>query len=104
MDKELREELVNAMHRSHGTSYGSQLDETDEIVVDDTYQAILKLFKREMLRLIGLYEEYIALLGKEIDETATIASIHGWKSSRYEQGKEMREKIAELRKKVEVDK
>lgn len=36
--------------------------------------------------------EYITLLGEELSEIVPLASIHGWESSRYEQGKILREK------------
>lgn len=44
--------------------------------------------------IIEKQKEYIALLGKELDETASIAHIHGWRSSRVEEGKILREEIA----------
>ena len=45
---------------------------------------------------IEVLEQYNLLLGEELRETITIASIHGWKSSRYEQGKLLRDKIDAL--------
>jgi len=46
--------------------------------------------------LIKTLQEYIVLLGKELDEVVPMASVHGWKSSRFEEGKKMREKIDNL--------
>ena len=45
---------------------------------------------------IEILEQYNLLLGEELRETITIASIHGWRSSRYEQGKLLRDKIEVL--------
>lgn len=47
--------------------------------------------------LVETLEEYIELLCDEIDELAGIASVHGWESSRYEQGVELRERINKLK-------
>lgn len=38
-------------------------------------------------------DEYIKLLEDELNETVPIAALHGWKSSRYEKGVELRNKI-----------
>jgi hypothetical protein len=43
-----------------------------------------------------ILENYNSLLVEELTETVTIASVHGWKSSRYEQGVKLREKMNEL--------
>ncbi len=45
------------------------------------------------VELLPLHEEYIELLLAELNETVSIASIHGWRSSRVEQGRAIREKI-----------
>lgn len=47
--------------------------------------------------LIAALDEYAALLAEEDQELATLATIHGWKSSRYERGVELRARIARLR-------
>jgi len=44
------------------------------------------------------YEAYIKLLGEEIDELSSFATIHGWKSTRAEKGAELRSKIGEIKK------
>jgi len=51
----------------------------------------------EARELLKLTEEYLALMGDELNETVTWASTHGWRSSRYEQGKALREKIQRLK-------
>lgn len=56
------------------------------------------------LALLALTEEFLALLGDELHETAVIATLHGWKSRRYEQGKILREKIKQLKEKSKLTK
>jgi hypothetical protein len=47
--------------------------------------------------LIAALEEYNNLLGDELSETVSYAAPHGWQSSRYEKGKELRERIEQLK-------
>ena len=42
---------------------------------------------------IELLREYVALLGKELAETAIISHTHGWRTSRFEEGKALRKKL-----------
>ena len=44
-------------------------------------------------KLALLLLDYIDLLGAELDETVPIAHLHGWKSSRYEEGVKLRAAI-----------
>jgi len=53
-----------------------------------------------MKELIDALDEYIALLGDELNEMAGFMHVHGWQSHRVEQGIELREKIDRLRKEV----
>lgn len=53
-----------------------------------------------MKELIELYGEYIRLLGEELDELAPLAHIHGWKSTRFEQGEQLRERIRDCKLKM----
>ena len=48
------------------------------------------------LPLSELQKEYQKLIDGEYEEAVRFASIHGWKSSRHEKGKELRAKIKEL--------
>ena len=48
-------------------------------------------------QLIKTQEEYIKLISDELTDVVGIASVHGWKSNRYEQGKLLREKIERLK-------
>ena len=50
----------------------------------------------EARELAEAYKEYAQLLGDEINSMATVAHFHGWKSSRVEQGKVLREKIKQM--------
>lgn len=43
-----------------------------------------------------LYKGYARLLADELDEVVPMANVHQWKSTRFEKGKEFRDKIAEL--------
>lgn len=59
---------------------------------------IQKLIKErdEAREIAAVFKEYAQLLGDEINEMAVFASVHGWKSSRIEQGKVLREKIKQI--------
>ena len=46
--------------------------------------------------LINTYKEYIQLLGDESSELVSIAFVHGWRSTRYDQGEKFRKKIEKL--------
>lgn len=54
-----------------------------------------------MSKLIKAYEDYIKLLVDEIDELCVIATSHGWVTTRYEKGIELRNKIINLKKEGE---
>jgi hypothetical protein len=51
--------------------------------------------------LIKAQDEYIKLLVEELDEVVVLMSVHGWKSHRYEQGKQSRDKIEQLKKETQ---
>lgn len=53
----------------------------------------LKAENQRLNNLADAQEEYLKLLGAELDDTVGMASIHGWKSARHEAGKIAREKI-----------
>jgi len=50
--------------------------------------------------LIKEYEQYINLLGEELDEVTTMVSVHGWKSKRVEAGLTCRDRISNLKAKI----
>ena len=56
----------------------------------------------EIKELIEAHEAYEKLLVDELVEIVSIASVHGWKSSRALVGKKARDRIAAARKAVEV--
>lgn len=47
--------------------------------------------------LIIALEKYIVLLGEEIDELVGMAYVHGWRSTRFEEGKRQRKEISDLK-------
>lgn len=47
--------------------------------------------------LIDSYEDYIRVLGEEINEMHWLAHDHGWKSKRGEIGQQCRERIAKAK-------
>ena len=40
-----------------------------------------------------VWKQYHALLGEELNDLAVLATMHGWKSTRFEEGKRFREKL-----------
>ena len=48
-----------------------------------------------MEELIKLQEQYIQLLIAELEEVVPIAHIHGWRTSRFEEGELIRQKMKE---------
>ena len=64
------------------------------------YLQACKVGQKKIERLkeiISTQDDYVKLLIEELDELAVFASVHGWKSTRYEQGKKLREKIIQLK-------
>jgi hypothetical protein len=53
-----------------------------------------------MEELIKAYEDYIKLLDEELNELVGVAYVHGWRSSRAEQGKKLREEIIKAKQNV----
>ena len=56
-----------------------------------------------LVGLVAKLDEYIAVLGDELNDTATIAVFHGWKSKRYDEGVKMRKEIDALRRKANAN-
>lgn len=54
-----------------------------------------------MEELIKNYDEYIKLLGDEINELCSIASLHGWNKKNLK--KRLRDKIEEYKRMVQGD-
>ncbi len=53
--------------------------------------------RETLIEATTIYGEYIKLLVDELNDLVGIASLHGWKSSRYEDGIRLREKLATLK-------
>lgn len=53
-------------------------------------------------KIIQKQDELIKLLKEELDEAVQVAFIHGWRSSRIEQGKKLRAELSALKEEPEV--
>lgn len=54
-----------------------------------------------MQKALGVaYEEYLDVLGAELNELVPMASLHGWKSKRYYAGVAARKRILQLRERL----
>ena len=53
--------------------------------------------KEQIEELSNLYENYLNLIDKELGELMSLAVVHGWKSSRIEEGRKARAKIQEVK-------
>jgi len=73
-------------------SYSRMVEMLNEKAAEFYKQEVAK--EREMANnLLGALNEYIVLLGEELDEVMGFVNAHQWKSTRFEQGKILREKI-----------
>jgi len=59
--------------------------------------ALLERDKEILETLVKQLEEYCNLLGDECSDLVGMASVHGWKSNRYEKGVEIRSNIKETK-------
>lgn len=99
-------ELVNDI-ASEFLGKGSGCNITSEgihLLSEDITRHICSHFSKPQNELVKALEDYIVLLGKELDEVVPMASVHGWKSSRFEEGKKMRKKIKALNKDLTKEK
>ncbi len=53
-------------------------------------------FQTNEERQIELLQEYITLMDEELQEITFLAWNHGWRSSRFEKGKRLRERMAKV--------
>jgi hypothetical protein len=83
-------QLAEAIRQAIAAGDFTRFVRTDgaQSVVYLPFQGIDALREREKLHL-----EYEKLLGEELDEVVHYAASHGWKSSRYQQGVELRRKL-----------
>ena len=62
----------------------------------------MTVYEHTLIELIEAKDNYIALLGEEINSLTSIASIHGWKSKRISEGEEHRAIIKRLEDKLKA--
>jgi len=53
-----------------------------------------------LVGLVAKLDEYITVMGKELNDTAILAANHGWRSTRYALGEQLRREIDALRRKA----
>lgn len=58
---------------------------------------------KHLLALVDALDNYIRVLGNELNDCVTIAHVHGWRSMRVAEGKQMRREIAALRRKANAE-
>ncbi len=88
----------------HGENEIKERDELRNKLADALQEVDLRTLDYERMKkerdeareLAEAYKEYAQLLGDEINSMAAVAHFHGWKSSRVEQGKVLREKIKQM--------
>ena len=56
-----------------------------------------------LLALVDALDNYIRILGNELNDCVTIAHVHGWRSTRVAEGEKMRKEIAALRRKANAE-
>lgn len=56
--------------------------------------------KEAAKEIMKIYDEYVALLGDELSEVVSMMAVHGWKSTRFEQGVIDRGKIEQLKERL----
>lgn len=93
----LLEEMFNAFIEKDGNEYYQHFKGDIKLFAFEYAEKRLALLDvSESLPLIEALNDYIKLLGEELDETAGIAAAHGWQSKRIEQGERLRAKLKDL--------
>ena len=62
-------------------------------LLEEYAQQQLSAERERARKLIGALNEYIVLLGEELYEVMGFVNAHQWKSTRFEKGEELRQKI-----------
>ena len=62
----------------------------------DTENKQLQEENKQLKEAVLVQKEYIELLIEELNETIPIAHSHGWETTRFEKGKQLRSKILKL--------
>lgn len=88
-------EFQRLIQKKEKASYARRQAERER---DEAREIARKLERErdEAREIAAVYREYAQLLGDEINDMAGFASVHGWQSSRIEQGKLLRDKIKQL--------
>ena len=81
------------------TRHGYYEDQVAKIaaLLDDVCSSTAKPNVSGELQLIEALEQYIDVLVQELNEVVVMAAVHGWRSSRFETGEQLRNKITELK-------
>ena len=83
MTKEQMLEILNNVYRNHMTPG----------IATGIIHKQLSAERERAGKLIVALNEYIVLLGEELDEVMGFVNAHQWKSTRFEKGEELRQKI-----------
>jgi hypothetical protein len=95
-DLEFRRGLYKVLEEANNEVHNRLADALHEVDLRTLDYERIKQERDEARELAGAYKEYAQLLGDEIDDMVILAHVHGWRSSRVEQGKVLREKIKQL--------
>ena len=89
----LIEELTQRLETE--TEINNSLAKDQESIIKKSIDALetAKNIKQQADKLIALKDKYADLLVEEINELVVTASLSGWKSSRFEKGRLLREEI-----------
>ena len=68
-----------------------------EVLKDNPF---ITAHKSDIKKITEAYDAYIKLLGDEINDLISVANVHGWQTTRYEQGVKCREKIEIVKKEI----
>lgn len=85
-------ELIIAIHEPRGG-----LNDFNIVTVCNLMNLARKDERSKVEIYLQVLNEYVSLLGDELNDTVGMASIHGWQSTRVKQGKDLRKKIETLK-------
>jgi hypothetical protein len=101
MDWEIFEDIINQHYSEDNVSKTDMYEACEKAyLIAKTAPVDEVLCSVRLCKLVNLQEQYIDLLTKELDETSSIADIHGWKSERFNQGETLRVEIAHIREQL----
>jgi hypothetical protein len=68
----------------------------------ERYRKVVPLdYVKDLVSLCKTYEQYLKLVGEEINELIPYAAPHMWKTTRFEAGEKFRKKISKLKEKLQ---